>query len=995
MAVNITIPELKETQSLPRASGESLRQLREEMCSASLSRDFKLQNYQRFLRRVMSPDSPTRGLLMVHGTGTGKTCTAIQIAEEYIIRPEFQEKTVLVLANPAVQENFKSQIFNMSKVSVDPDGYLLSKQCTGRRYLDMLLRIQSEPMKWTDKATKERMNTIAQNIIKEFYEFQGYTTFANNLQGQDEAWIHKTFDNRLIIIDEAHNMRVSEDGTPSKISSLAIETIIKVAKNVTLILLTATPLFDDINESIFYFNLFLWNDRKQKDAILPTDIFTKTGAFKPGMETLFRGWCQDYISFIKGDNPLTFPFRLPPPANLIADPATKDIKGKPIPESEQRDVLTLTGSFVQGIQADILRDFKDTSMGFSASEPTICVFPENKSFRSVFSISPDEDSQYDYVQNIPPFLSPSRIANHSSKFALIMNIIKESKGVIFVYSNLVDHGAQLFSMCLEEHGYESALGSRLLKTTANEIERGSAGKYILLSTLSDSDKRRAIDRLKSQSNKEGKDIKIVVASPAISEGIDLSFVRQVHVLEYWWNMSRIEQVVGRGIRTCSHQALPFEDQNCTVYLHVCKLPKSDRELIDEYYYRTLVEAKAKKIAKVKQVMMESAMDCPLQEHINTMPDNWKTLEVSQTMSQGNKHVIFTLSQIASPMFGSDSLVCKVREAKELPGHERPLSAYLDVRDEILDIFIKLFKKKPVWLREDLFSSAQLKIYDRDVLLYTLQSAIETGFQLKDNNDRVGHIESKGSMYAFTVKKNSTMQERYIKEDIGISVPLTKRKEKKKVSSLETKRTSVKWSEDIKSRFSPEVLDWYIIDHILTPQERLQHMLSIDWDNPPIYAMHTANLKILGLDEIYNSDNEKITPIGEEADEYNEWVKRKVAKFIETKNEWFATMNKNNDIIFNLDNKAETLQKAERSKVLGGMACTSFSDKIVSLFAEWLGTSIPLNSAKTKPDRCQFLSLLVRDAIMKKKSGIIWWTPEEWAIFNEPTIKKELLLKLKM
>ncbi len=994
--MNITFPELKETQSLPRASGESLRQLREEMCSASLSRDFKLQNYQRFLRRVMSPDSPTRGLLMVHGTGTGKTCTAIQIAEEYIIRPEFQEKTVLVLANPAVQENFKSQIFNMSKVSVDPDGYLLSKQCTGRRYLDMLLRIQSEPMKWTDKATKERMNTIAQNIIKEFYEFQGYTTFANNLQTQnhDEAWIHKTFDNRLIIIDEAHNMRVSEDGTPSKISSLAIETIIKVAKNVTLILLTATPLFDDINESIFYFNLFLWNDRKQKDAILPTDIFTKNGGFKPGMEASFRGWCQDYISFIKGDNPLTFPFRLPPPADLIADVATKDVKGKLIPESEKRDVLMLTGSFVQGIQAEVLKDLKDTKLGFSASEPTLCVFPENKSFRNVFTLSPDEDSQYDYVQNTPFFLAPSRVANHSSKFALIMNIIKESKGVIFVYSNLVDHGAQLFSMCLEEHGYESALSSRILKRTSGEIERGSVGKYILLSTLSDSDKRRAIDRLKSPANKEGKDVKIIVASPAISEGIDLSFVRQVHVLEYWWNMSRIEQVVGRGIRTCSHQALPFEDQNCTVYLHVCKLPKSDRELIDEFYYRTLVEAKAKKIAKVKQVMAESAMDCPLQEYINNMPENWKTLKVEQTMSQSNKRVVFTLEEMASPMFGNDSLTCKVKESKEVE-HERPLSAYLDVRDELLDIFIKLFRTKPVWLRSDLFSSPQLKSYDKDVVLYTLQSAIETGFQLKDKNERVGNIESKGSMYAFTIKKNSALQERYIKEDTGISVPLSKRKEKKTVSSLETKRASLNWSDEIKSRFSPEVLDWYIIDHILTPQERIQHMLSIDWDNPPVYAMYTPNLKILGLNEIYNSDNEKITPIGEEADEYNNWVKNKIAKFIETKNLWFATMNKNNDIIFNLDNKADTLQKAERSKVLGGMACTSFSDKIVSLFAEWLGTSIPVNSAKTKPDRCQFLSLLIRDAIIKKKEGIVWWTPEEWAIFNEPTNKKELLSKLKM
>ncbi len=82
--VNLTFPELKETkgQTLPPANEDTLKQLREEMCSQSASRDFKLQNYQRFLRRVISPDSPVRNLLMVHGTGTGKTCSAIQIAEE-------------------------------------------------------------------------------------------------------------------------------------------------------------------------------------------------------------------------------------------------------------------------------------------------------------------------------------------------------------------------------------------------------------------------------------------------------------------------------------------------------------------------------------------------------------------------------------------------------------------------------------------------------------------------------------------------------------------------------------------------------------------------------------------------------------------------------------------------------------------------------------------------------------------------------------------------
>ena len=167
MSINLTHPELLETASreLPVASLETLKTLREEMCSQSGTRDFKLQSHQRFLRRILSPDSSTRSLLMVHGTGTGKTCSAIQIAEEYILRPEFQDQRVLVLAQPAVQENFKNQIFDITRVFVDDQGLLLSKQCTGRRYLDILERIQHEPMKWSDPAVRSRMDTTAKKII--------------------------------------------------------------------------------------------------------------------------------------------------------------------------------------------------------------------------------------------------------------------------------------------------------------------------------------------------------------------------------------------------------------------------------------------------------------------------------------------------------------------------------------------------------------------------------------------------------------------------------------------------------------------------------------------------------------------------------------------------------------------------------------------------------------------------------------------------------------
>ena len=1004
--VNTTFPELSETKAdpLPPAHIDTLTQLREEMCAQTASRDFKLQNYQRFLRRVISPDSPVRNLLMVHGTGTGKTCSAIQIAEEYIIRPEFQDKKVLILANPAVQENFSSQIFSMSKISVDPDGLLLSKQCTGRRYLDMLLRIQNNPLKWSDKTSRDRINTIAQRIISEFYEFQGYRVFANSVNEHDpkdnlDDWIHKTFDNRLIIIDEAHSIRNTEEGSPTKLVSMALEKVIKTANNITLILLTATPMFDSYDEIVFYFNLFLWNDRiRPLNKPLQADaIFNKNSDFLPNMEQQFRKWCQDYVTYVRGDNPLTFPFTLPPPDNMVAQIATRDLKNRAIPTKERRSILKLTASFVQGIQAETLKSSKETKLGISAAPPTICVFPENSNFRNTFKKSQEEDSQFEYTNK---FLAPSKVADYSSKFALITKLIPKSKGIVFVYSNFVESGAQLFAMCLEEHGYESANGKRLLKSTANEVERGSAGKYILFtSEVSESERRRTIERLKSQDNKDGQDIKVIVASPSISEGIDLSFIRQIHLLEFCWNMSKIEQVIGRGIRTCSHQALDFQDQNCTVYLHVCKLPNSEIELIDEYYYRVAVEAKAKSIAKVKQVVMESAMDCPLQADINSLPADWRNLEITQHRSQGDTEVTLKLSEMSSPTSLNSDITCNVKESPEDKDHERPLSSYLDVRDELLDKFTKLFLKKPVWKLEDLYSSPQLKMYDRDVILYILQNAIETGFQLKDKNGRIGFLESKGSMYSFTMKQFGSLQERYIKEDKGKQEPLEQQKSttKPKLSNIKEKLKSAKINPDFKSRFDDIVFEWYLVDHEMTPEERIKHMLSLDWDNPPIYAkgLKVGDLKILGSKQIYNENNELITPIGKQADDYYRWVKQRIDLFLKSNTQIFGVM-QDNRIAFNLDEKASDVKRVERFKVIKGRACGSYLEPLLQKFSEWLGFPFP-ESVKTKVDRCQFLALAIRQALVNEtKPDLMWWTTQEWEILEgEDSNRKDILSKLKL
>jgi hypothetical protein len=355
--VNITHPELKETiaPTLPAAELETLKRMRDEL---SKTRDFKLQPQQRFLRRVLSPESNVQSLLMVHGTGTGKTCTAIQIAEEYVIRPEFQSKKVLMISSPAVQQNFKDQIFDVTKAISDEDGVLLSKQCTGRRYLEIIQRAQSEPLRMTDRTVQEKVKRLADKLLSEFYEFYGYEEIAILIDNQQKSktendftqWLHDMFDNRLIIVDEAHNLKTTDPTKITKQSAKAIEFITKFAKNVTLVLLTATPMFDKAEEILFYFTLFLWNERKLDPSkqINTSEIFDENMNFKEGQEVRFRAWCQDYVSYLKGENPFTFPFRLPPPDEMLAPQKKYDFEGDPI--KIPRKYLKLTRSFVSPYQ---------------------------------------------------------------------------------------------------------------------------------------------------------------------------------------------------------------------------------------------------------------------------------------------------------------------------------------------------------------------------------------------------------------------------------------------------------------------------------------------------------------------------------------------------------------------------------------------------------------------------------------------------------------------
>jgi hypothetical protein len=264
----------------------------------------------------MSFQTPYNSLLLYHALGSGKTCSAIGVAEE--MRDYYRQmgitKRIIVVASPNVQDNFKLQLFDERKLKL-VDGIWSIKGCIGNK---LLKEINPTSMRGL---TKEKIIYQVKSLINGSYSFMGYTQFSNEITrvaGENPLYknrnLQEEYDNTLIIIDEVHNIRISDDNENKDIAKNLMY-LVMVAQNVRLLLLSATPMFNSYKEIIWILNLMNMNDRRGLVNI--KDIFDSEGNFKEGDgKELFIRKVTGYISYVRGENPYTFPFRVYP--NLFA-----------------------------------------------------------------------------------------------------------------------------------------------------------------------------------------------------------------------------------------------------------------------------------------------------------------------------------------------------------------------------------------------------------------------------------------------------------------------------------------------------------------------------------------------------------------------------------------------------------------------------------------------------------------------------------------------------
>ena len=766
----------------------------EILCNA----DFELMPHQQFVKNFLSIQTPYNSLLLYHGLGTGKTCSAIGVAEEMrnYMKQIGLRKKIMIIAMPNVQDNFRLQLFDPRKLKLD-NGLWTIESCIG----NSLLREINPTGTKGKESDRDTMIEQINGIIGQYYDFMGYTQFANyissiievkgNLPESDKLkiksrQIKSVFNNRLVIIDEAHNIRITNENKNKKAAELLMD-VAKHSDNMRLLLLSATPMYNSYEEIVWLVNMLNLNDKRGQIAI--SDIFENNGIFKPDGLSILKRKLTGYVSYIRGENPYTFPYRIYPdkdpnfvyPTRQLNDKAILEgIRHVPIyvnkiNEYQEKGYKKVIEDMRTKGEIDEMETFKYTLLMLPVESLNI-IYPYDDTtnieeitgksgLSRVMDSTETASIRYNFKYKDPNLriFNRTELPKYSAKMANICEIISKSEGIILVYSQYIDGGSVPMALALEEMGftrYGSDKQTRSLFATPPTQNIGM--KYVMITgdKMFSPNNDKDIKKLNAPDNIDGSKIKVVLISKAAGEGIDFKNIRQIHIMEPWYNMNRIEQIIGRGVRNQSHCKLPFEKRNVEIFLHATSLTDATEESADMYVYR-LAEKKSIEIGKVTRILKETAVDCILnigQTNFTTENMAASNTNVKLILSRDKKEIDYTIgdkpyTELCDYM-DNCAFTCSPTadiEVTEITYNENFVEINNDtIIKRIRDLFKDVPKGRHFYKRDDLFNSINIvKSYPDAQIFSALTYLIDNKNEhITDRYGRIGNLVNHGEYYLF-------------------------------------------------------------------------------------------------------------------------------------------------------------------------------------------------------------------------------------------------------
>lgn len=256
-------------------------------------------------------------------------------------------------------------------------------------------------------------------------------------------------------------------------------------------------------------------------------------------------------------------------------------------------------------------------------------------------------------QNKQAYLSPTALQTYSPKFLNILENLQDEdhKGLHLIYSQFRTlEGIGILKLVLESNGFAQFKIKQSGKSWELDIspENMEKPKFVLYTGTETPEEKEVMrnifngfwdmvppsisEPLKaiSSNNNMGEIIKIFMITASGAEGISLKNVRYVHITEPYWHPVRMQQVIGRARRICSHQDLPEDLRTVDVFLYLMTF--SDEQLSDDRSVELRLKDKGKltdrpltsdeslhEISTIKEdvseklleAVKESSFDCPL------------------------------------------------------------------------------------------------------------------------------------------------------------------------------------------------------------------------------------------------------------------------------------------------------------------------------------------------------------------------------------------------
>lgn len=478
-----------------------------------------LKYYQRLAASYINPKSPYQSILLYMNVGTGKTLASIAIAENFIKYTDM--KVVVITKNEDLVKNYITELLTVCS------NYTTSSEIEEYRNANPALRI-SLIKQWYPRVKK--------------YNFRHHEEFKKSVSKGEL----NNLSNKVIIIDETHKM----------LGNKGYEILLKILKksvNYKLVLLSATPVFDNILDIFQLSNLF---QVKIAGNMLPTEegVLLKEGyvqrmtdienisIFKDeksifsltrkGIDAIKRTM-NNHVLYMKS-SPEDFPKLIEVGERISIDSYRSDfnlVKCQMHPYQEERYLKLF----------NVLKNSKDFNRNLEHASNMI--YPD---YNGRIYIS---NAAYDLYVNQSKdvgIFKESEIMKYSTKLYNLLKNIQKSVGKICIYSSYIsDDGIAIIQQLLKQNGMNS---------------------YITLTGKSSSQFRKTqIERFNNPKNDDGSDVKILLFSSVLSEGISLKSVREIHIFEPAWNMSSLDQVIGRVYRTYSHSRLPKEQRNIKIF----------------------------------------------------------------------------------------------------------------------------------------------------------------------------------------------------------------------------------------------------------------------------------------------------------------------------------------------------------------------------------------------------------------------------------------------